>query len=281
MIVLLSLSYRQLLQATRKHCCSLLQIKKGKSTYSYVKTKQDKIEMGKSVKRYNQENYHLFGPLMNSKSKQKATKRKKEKLSASKSYSVMNPKSLHMSETLDSGDEMLQDAQIDAIVTNSSDIKEFSGSTSTADSDEHTDVVVLNKSDINDNLPTTNCSDTVVLREYGGSNESAESSESKSTEDTETPGQRSDVLGEILTFPMLLKKDKLSSLMSVLPSVPRAPSVTKILSDTMPPEKRFFLERWEKEMIEKLGIDGFKDHKQGLYLCYLICLSFQRLPLCI
>lgn len=41
------------------------------------------------------------------------------------------------------------------------------------------------------------------------------------------------------------------------------PSVSAILKATMPPESRFFLERWEKEMIEELGEDGFHQYKQG------------------
>lgn len=41
------------------------------------------------------------------------------------------------------------------------------------------------------------------------------------------------------------------------------PSVSAILKATMPPESKFFLERWEKEMIEELGEEGFQQYKQG------------------
>lgn len=43
----------------------------------------------------------------------------------------------------------------------------------------------------------------------------------------------------------------------------RFPSVSAILKATMPPESKFFLERWEKEMIEELGEEGFQQYKQG------------------
>ena len=42
------------------------------------------------------------------------------------------------------------------------------------------------------------------------------------------------------------------------------PSVSKVINETMSPETRFFLERWEKEMIEKLGEEGFRQYKKGL-----------------
>lgn len=41
------------------------------------------------------------------------------------------------------------------------------------------------------------------------------------------------------------------------------PSVSVILKATMPPESKFFLERWEKAMIEELGIEGFERFKTG------------------
>ena len=42
------------------------------------------------------------------------------------------------------------------------------------------------------------------------------------------------------------------------------PSVSKIINESMPPESRHFLDRWEEEMIEKLGIEGFKQYKRGM-----------------
>ena len=49
----------------------------------------------------------------------------------------------------------------------------------------------------------------------------------------------------------------------VTDTLSRLPSVTSILSKTMSPEARFFLERWEKQMIAELGEDGFAKYKQG------------------
>ena len=49
----------------------------------------------------------------------------------------------------------------------------------------------------------------------------------------------------------------------VTDTLARLPSVTSILSKTMSPEARFFLERWEKQMIAELGEDGFAKYKQG------------------
>lgn len=43
------------------------------------------------------------------------------------------------------------------------------------------------------------------------------------------------------------------------------PSVSVILKATMPPESKFFLERWENAMIEELGIEGFERFKTELF----------------
>lgn len=45
----------------------------------------------------------------------------------------------------------------------------------------------------------------------------------------------------------------------------KLPSVTAILNATMSEEARKALEIWEKKMIEKLGIEGFKVYKAGNY----------------
>ena len=50
----------------------------------------------------------------------------------------------------------------------------------------------------------------------------------------------------------------------VTDTMTRLPSVTSILSKTMSPEARFFLDRWEKEMIAELGEDGFAKYKKGM-----------------
>ncbi|KAI0216555.1 Mitochondrial genome maintenance exonuclease 1 [Lamellibrachia satsuma] len=51
----------------------------------------------------------------------------------------------------------------------------------------------------------------------------------------------------------------------VTDTMTRLPSVTSILSKTMSPEARFFLDRWEKEMIAELGEDGFAKYKKELF----------------
>lgn len=59
----------------------------------------------------------------------------------------------------------------------------------------------------------------------------------------------------------------------------KLPSVTKILSDTMPPESKIALERWERDMIAELGYEGFMKLKQGMLSFWMfhyhpICLLF-------
>ena len=43
----------------------------------------------------------------------------------------------------------------------------------------------------------------------------------------------------------------------------RLPSVTRVLSDTMPPEQKAILERWEAKMKAELGEDGFARYKSS------------------
>ena len=52
----------------------------------------------------------------------------------------------------------------------------------------------------------------------------------------------------------------------VTDTLKRLPSVTSILSKTMSPEARFFLDRWEKEMIAELGEEGFAKYKRGRHV---------------
>ncbi|CAG7730224.1 unnamed protein product [Allacma fusca] len=58
-----------------------------------------------------------------------------------------------------------------------------------------------------------------------------------------------------VSFPYLPNKD----------SKHKMPSVTRILGDTMPPEQRAVLERWEKKMREKLGDEGFRLYREGTF----------------
>ncbi|KAI7805827.1 mitochondrial genome maintenance exonuclease 1 [Triplophysa rosa] len=49
------------------------------------------------------------------------------------------------------------------------------------------------------------------------------------------------------------------------PSKPSISSVTRILQKTMPPEQAFYLERWKRRMIAKLGEDGFKEYSLNIF----------------
>lgn len=77
-------------------------------------------------------------------------------------------------------------------------------------------------------------------------------------------------LDSLIKFPMVLEITK-SSLDASLSSIAeyRAqhcsvyPSVTAILNATRPPEAQFFLDRWQKKMIEELGEEGFRKYQQG------------------
>ena len=46
---------------------------------------------------------------------------------------------------------------------------------------------------------------------------------------------------------------------------PSAPSVTRILQDTLTPQQRFYLERWKRRMIAELGEEGFQEYTQSKF----------------
>lgn len=56
------------------------------------------------------------------------------------------------------------------------------------------------------------------------------------------------------------------------------PSVTNILNVTMSAQSKMALEKWKKNMIEKLGEDGFNKYSKGIYKMtkLLYCLSCLR-----
>ena len=58
------------------------------------------------------------------------------------------------------------------------------------------------------------------------------------------------------------KSNSLENLKAILSGY-KSPSVSKVLNETMSPENRFFLKRWEEKMIAELGYSGFMKYKRG------------------
>lgn len=77
----------------------------------------------------------------------------------------------------------------------------------------------------------------------------------------------------ILLFPLIHVSEQgmgekelpLPSVHLPLPEKQHMPSVTHILKETMSPENVAILQRWEEQMIKKLGVEGFKEYKQNLF----------------
>jgi len=59
-------------------------------------------------------------------------------------------------------------------------------------------------------------------------------------------------------------QEQLSSSVAADPLARHWPSVTKILSDTMPQEDRMRLQKWEEKMKRELGDEGFRQMRQGM-----------------
>lgn len=56
------------------------------------------------------------------------------------------------------------------------------------------------------------------------------------------------------------------------------PSVTNILNVTMSEQSKAALEKWKKNMIEKLGKDGFNEYSEGKIYIFKIGFNF---PYCV
>ncbi|XP_071963224.1 mitochondrial genome maintenance exonuclease 1-like [Antedon mediterranea] len=70
--------------------------------------------------------------------------------------------------------------------------------------------------------------------------------------------------GNSIFFP-LVKKDKQDFTKCVQKSDSASASVSKVLKETMPPERLLILKRWENKMIKELGIEGFESYKKEIF----------------
>lgn len=80
------------------------------------------------------------------------------------------------------------------------------------------------------------------------------------------------IIKNLLSFPIIRNKQKSSTqLTEVLsisgqndPETKKFPSVTRILTQTMPPESKVALEAWKERMVKKLGPEGFEMYQKGI-----------------
>ena len=88
-------------------------------------------------------------------------------------------------------------------------------------------------------------------------------------------------LSNILTIPFFSKSVNKPYTVPVNSKVQQYPSVTRILEQTMSSESRMYLERWKKQMIEKLGYEEFIQYQKGMFglklnfnlkTCFILCL---------
>lgn len=80
------------------------------------------------------------------------------------------------------------------------------------------------------------------------------------------------IIKNLPSFPIMGDKQKsftqLTEVLSISgqndPKIIKFPSVTKILTQTMPLESKLALEAWKERMIKKLGQEGFEIHQKGI-----------------
>lgn len=80
------------------------------------------------------------------------------------------------------------------------------------------------------------------------------------------------IIQNLPSFPLISKKQDSSAESTEIfsisvkddPKTIKFPSVTKILSQTMPLESKLALEAWKERMIQKLGQEGFDMHQKGI-----------------
>lgn len=80
------------------------------------------------------------------------------------------------------------------------------------------------------------------------------------------------IIKNLPSFPIMGSKQKTSTQLTEIlslsgqddPDTIKFPSVTRILTQTMPLESKVALEAWKERMIKKLGPEGFEMHQKGI-----------------